>query len=54
MKLTKRVLDNAKPHLTHDVFLWDDEAPGFGLRIKPTGVRSLFFNIETAAASAGG
>src|SRR3954465_3923477 len=41
MKLTKRILDNADPHPTHDVILWDDEAPVFGLRIKSSGVRSF-------------
>jgi integrase len=41
MKLTKRTLDSIKPKPTHDVFLWDDEVPGFGLRIKSSGVRSF-------------
>src|SRR5262245_19043133 len=41
MKLTKRNLDTVKPRPTHDVFLWDDEVPGFGLRIKSSGVRSF-------------
>ena len=49
MKLTKRLLDNAKPHLTHDVFLWDDEAPGFGLRIKPSGVRSFVLQYRNGS-----
>jgi integrase len=46
MKLTKRVLDSAKPHPTYDVFLWDDETPGFGLRIKPSGVRSFILQYR--------
>jgi integrase len=49
MKLTKRVLDNAKPHPTRDVFLWDDEAPGFGLRIKPSGVRSFVLQYRNGS-----
>jgi integrase len=49
MKLTKRTLDSAKPHPTHDVFLWDDEAPGFGLRIKPSGVRSFVLQYRNGS-----
>jgi integrase len=49
MKLTKRALDNAQPHPTHDVFLWDDEAPGFGLRIKPSGVRSFVLQYRNGS-----
>ena len=41
MKLTKRVLDSVVPNSTHDVFLWDDDVPGFGLRVKSSGVRSF-------------
>jgi integrase len=41
MKLTKRALDALKPNPTRDVFLWDHEVPGFGLRIKSSGVRSF-------------
>jgi Arm DNA-binding domain len=41
MKLTKRVLDNVQPDPDRDLFLWDDEVAGFGLRIKPSGVRSF-------------
>lgn len=39
VRLTKRVADAAKPG-TCDRLLWDTELPGFGLRTKPTGLKS--------------
>jgi integrase len=40
VKLTKRVVERASPAGNRDVWLWDKEMPGFGLRIKSSGVRS--------------
>jgi integrase len=38
-KLTKRVIDSAEPKDT-DYFIWDEEIPGFGLRVMRTGKKS--------------
>src|SRR3984957_19420810 len=39
-KLTKRVVDDTDPGSGWEVFAWDSELRGFGLRVKPTGVKS--------------
>ena len=46
-KLTKRVIDATKPASDHDVFRWDAELRGFGLRVKPTGVKSYILQYRT-------
>lgn len=38
-KITKRAVEAALPQ-DDDVFLWDQELRGFGVRVKPSGVRS--------------
>src|SRR4051794_15341696 len=39
-KLTKRIVD-AVATAEGDVFLWDDELPGFALRVKASGTKSF-------------
>ena len=41
MKLTKRTIDNCRPPPSGDLYLWDEDVAGFGLRVKPSGVRSF-------------
>ena len=41
MKFTKRAILDLQPDPSRDVYVWDDELPGFGLRVKPTGVQSF-------------
>ncbi len=46
-KLTKRMIDAAKPHPTREIRLWADSPRGFGLRIKPSGVKTFFVQYRS-------
>lgn len=49
-KLTKRVVDAAKA-LEKDYAIWDDELPGFGLRVFKSGKRSYILQYRAAGRS---
>jgi hypothetical protein len=46
-KLSKRTVDAAETR-SSDYFIWDDELPGFGLRIFQSGKRSYLVQYRAA------
>jgi integrase len=48
-KLTKRVVDSIQPDTVgREVFVWDDEVRGFGLRMMPSGNAAFFVQYRNA------
>ncbi|MEE9433736.1 MAG: tyrosine-type recombinase/integrase [Sphingorhabdus sp.] len=49
-KLTKRTVDSAETH-NKDYVVWDDQLPGFGLRVFKSGKRSYIIQYRSAGRS---
>ena len=47
-KLTKRSVEALQAEVGRDVFAWDSTLPGFGVRVKPSGVRSYVLQYRNA------
>lgn len=46
-KLTKRSVDAIEPLLGKEMFVWDTETRGFGLRMKPSGTKTFIIQYRT-------
>jgi integrase len=47
-KLTKRQIDALKSRVDRDIFAWDGELRGFGLRVKPSGLKTYLVQYRNA------
>jgi integrase len=47
VKITKRVVDATVPTSGRELFIWDAELRGFGLRVLPTGAKSYILQYRT-------
>jgi integrase len=45
-KITKRIIDGLVPENTRDVFCWDRELRGFGIRLKPSGAGAFIIQYR--------
>ncbi len=48
IKLTLRTINEIKPDPKKDIYRWDDDLAGFGVRIKPSGVCSFMLQYRNA------
>ena len=46
-KLTKRFIDSLSPDPKRDVWAWDSEMPGLGIRVKPSGRKSYLVQYRS-------
>lgn len=47
-KLTKKIVDALQHESNRDVFAWDAEVRGFGVRLKPSGTRTFLIQYRNA------
>ncbi|MCT7376286.1 tyrosine-type recombinase/integrase [Chelativorans salis] len=47
-KLTKRIVDALQHDQERDVFIWDTEVRGFGVRVKPSGTKTFLIQYRNA------
>ena len=46
-RLTKRLIDSIKPDEKLDIRLWHDDPRGLGVRLKPSGVKTFFYQYRS-------
>ena len=51
LKLTKRTIDQIATDPARDLYAWDEELGGFGVRVKPSGVRSFMLQYRNSGGA---
>ena len=46
MRLTKRSVESIEPDPGRELFVWDAELPGFGVRVYPSGRRAFLIQYR--------
>lgn len=46
-RLTKTIVESTLPGMTKPIFIWDDQLPGFGVKILPTGMRKYLVKYRS-------
>ena len=41
-----KLVDGLEPEPDRDVFLWDSQIPGFGVRVKPSGTKAYILQYR--------
>ncbi len=50
MKLTIKHIESIEPS-SKELYFWDDDLPGYGLRVMPSGVKSFFVQYRNASGN---
>jgi integrase len=50
-KITKQIIDTAKPPVSGDLWIWDTDLQGFGVRVQATGRRTYVLRYRTKDSS---
>ena len=48
-RITKRIIDSLTPNQDREIYVADEDLPGFGIRLRPSGAASYVIRYRNAA-----